>query len=50
MIFWLSVAASRLMKFFPTVFLGLTPQAMSLSPLRGWADLSPKGECGVAFK
>jgi hypothetical protein len=31
----LSVAASRLEIFFRAVFLGLTPQAMDMSPLRG---------------
>ena len=35
MIFRLSVAASRLEEFIPAVFLGLTPQAMSMPPLRG---------------
>jgi hypothetical protein len=29
------VAASRLMRFFRTAFLGLTPQAMNMPPLRG---------------
>jgi hypothetical protein len=33
-----SVAASRLDGFRPVPFLGLTPQAMSLSPLRGLED------------
>ena len=32
----LSVAASRLEVFFRAVFLGLTPQAMNLPPLRGF--------------
>jgi hypothetical protein len=34
-IFRLSVAVSRLGDFFGAVFLGLTPQAMSMPPLRG---------------
>jgi hypothetical protein len=32
----LSVAASRLLVFACTVFLGLKPQAMNIPPLRGW--------------
>jgi hypothetical protein len=37
-IFRLSVAASRLEGFSPALFLGLTPQANYLSPLRGLTD------------
>ena len=32
-----SVAASRLVQVVTPVFLGLTPQAMNMSPLRGFA-------------
>ena len=42
-IFRLSVAASRLEVLFRAVFLGLTPQAMHMPPLRGWPD-SSRGE------
>jgi hypothetical protein len=35
----LSVAASRLVHVIGPLFLGLTPQAMSLPPLRGWVFL-----------
>jgi hypothetical protein len=31
------VAASRLIDFLLTIFLGLTPQAMRMSPLRGFS-------------
>ena len=41
-IFQLSVAASRLEDFFRAVFLGLTPQAMSMPPLRGWFEPSQR--------
>jgi len=33
----MSVAASRLVHIVTPVFLGLTPQAMNMSPLRGFA-------------
>ena len=39
-IFRLSVAASRLEVLFRAVFLGLTPQAMHMPPLRGLPDSS----------
>ena len=39
-VFRLSVAASRLEVFSRAVFLGLTPQAMDMPPLRGWFEPS----------
>ena len=41
----LSVAASRLEVFFGPVFLGLTPQAMDMPPLRGFTR-PPHEDCG----
>ena len=38
----LSVAASRLVCFVVTVSLGLTPQAMNMPPLRGFAASPPE--------
>jgi hypothetical protein len=43
----LSVAASRLEGFFRAVFLGLTPQANYLSPLRGSLYPEPCTLCPV---
>ena len=41
------VAASRLVHIVMPVFLGLTPQAMNVSPLRGWVE-PPRGITGVS--
>ena len=45
----MSVAASRLVRFFASLILGLTPQAMNMSPLRGFATSSheDRGDSGT---
>jgi hypothetical protein len=40
-----SVAASRLVHIFVPLILGLTPQAIDISPLRGSGAASPHGDC-----